>query len=108
MRCSICAKRKEAIRELDECKTPQERESKRTDTFDSNQMRFTGKGKRSELNECCDTVVGSVTDTFLGDKQQSHHHTCAKCGKRFPEEGSYEGDWVNDDLRTDNPKFAFK
>jgi hypothetical protein len=105
LECQICKKRQEAIDELDGCKTPNERESQRTATFDMTKYVFVSSGKREELEECCGVVVGSVTDSFSG--KRSHHHTCVKCGKRFPEHGSYVGDWVNDNLKSDNPKFDF-
>lgn len=107
MRCPICAKRRDFINELDECKTATERESKRTNQFDSAKLEWIGEGKVSELKECCGGIVGSKTDSFLGDKEKSHYHECPKCGKRFPEQGSYVGDYVNDDLRSSLSKFRF-
>jgi len=53
---------------------------------------------QSSMIECCGGVVGSVLDTTTDAQKKAHHHRCAKCGKRFPEKGSYKGDFVNDSL----------
>jgi hypothetical protein len=105
-KCPICKIRQETIDELDKCKTPTERESKRTATYDINKNEFITPGKRDELKECCGKIIGSYTDNYGEDKNKTHHHRCEKCGKRYPETGSYNGEWVNDNLKSDNPKFA--
>jgi hypothetical protein len=100
-KCHICVDRKHLIKELIEQgkKQPHERRNAGLDAFDSALgMPVPGSGARSKLKECCGVIVGSFSDHFLGDKDKKHHHICAKCGKRYPLQGSYEGDYVNDDL----------
>jgi hypothetical protein len=100
-KCHICAERKQLIKELisQGKKQPYERRNAGLDAFDSQKgCPIPGSGARNQLKECCDVVVGSKSDHFLGDKVKKHHHVCVKCGKRFPVQGSYDGDFVNDDL----------
>lgn len=100
MECQICKKRNDLIKELISHgkKNPSDRRNAGLDAFDSATMQVIPEsGARSRLKECCDGVVGSVMDSF-GNQKPEHHHRCAKCGTRFPKEGSYAGAYVNDDL----------
>jgi hypothetical protein len=101
LKCSICAGRKDLIKKLiDEGKvTPKERNNAGLDAYDSAiGMTVSGSGARSQLKECCDGVVGSISDNVPGTSSKMHHHMCAKCRKRIPEHGSFVGDYVNDNL----------
>jgi hypothetical protein len=110
-KCPFCAKRKELTMELSEDahksadkrgkeKYAEIREGIRTAGFDINTMKSTGGGYRERIDECCEKISGSISDFYLDDKGNAcHHHMCDTCGKRYPENGSYEGDYVNDDLR---------
>lgn len=104
-KCHICEMRKHYRDELDTKagKGTDKREALRTASIDvNNKMKVISEGYVDKLNECCGGRVGSVSDHFLEDAEKKHHHTCSKCGKRYPEKGSYNGDFVNDDLRSEN------
>jgi len=107
-KCEICEGRKDLKKRLDrkvkeikdKTKRKEAREGIRLPSFEFPHMNMSSSGYVGELYECCGGIVGSISDYFLPDnKRASHHHVCAKCGKRFPEEGSYRGDYVNDDLQ---------
>ena len=102
--CPICENRLKLRNELDATASKRDkpedaREAMRTDSIDCVSMKVSQEGYTSRLKECCDGVVGSVTDSFVEDGKGEHHHMCGKCSKRFPERGSFDGDFVNDDLR---------
>ena len=100
-KCNICEERRALIKSLKHrgFNTPEKRHNAGRESYDPMRGFIPGTGERAKLKECCGGIVGSVTDSFARD---CHHHRCAKCGRRFPEKGSYKGDWVNDDLRGDD------
>jgi len=100
-KCNICEERMALIQSLKNrgFNTPEKRHNAGLKAYDPMHGPVPDTGERSRLKECCGIVVGSVTDSFERD---CHHHQCVKCGRRFPEDGSYKGDWINDNLRGDD------